>query len=460
MAESSAPAQTRVLSRADWVAAGREVRTQVPRAALAKLDPHGRDPLGILARQDAQRVPELVPLRAERMAASPFAFYRGTAAIMAADLAREPHTGILVASCGDAHISNFGFYASPQRTLMFDLNDFDEAAWAPWEWDLKRLVASVVIGARGVRDAAVGERSARDAVLAYTRALRAAVAASPLERYYFHLDPKTTYPGLDASSRTVLKRAIKDAKRRTGDRAVRKLTAPDAEGRVRFVESPPTTTRAEPEVYPRMQDAFAQYLASANVDVRLLLRQYVLRDVVRRVVGVGSVGTRCYLSLLDTGDDEAFILQVKEAGLSVLEEHGGIAQPEEVRCAVDEGGQGARVVGMQRILQAASDPFLGHLRGGHRDYYVRQFHDMKGGIDTDALEDEAYRDYAVACAVILARAHAQSENAGAIVGYLGRGAGIAESLLQWADAYAALSEADYRAFVAARGLPAPGPARA
>ena len=438
----------RMLTRAEGLAAGRAIRERTPRAALATIETAGRDPLGILDRQNSTRQPDLIALRTERMAANPFAFYRGTAAIMAADFARTPHTGILVPSCGDAHIGNFGFFASPQRTLMFDLNDFDEAAWAPWEWDLKRLVASVVIGARETRGPAVADEAARQCVLAYARALRAAIRADPLQRYFAHFDATATRDGIDVDSRRALQKAIASAEKRTGERAARKLTVRGDDGHLRFIEQPPVMTHADPWIRELSDTAFVQYAATANVDIQLLLRQYRVRDVARRVVGVGSVGTRCYLAVLGTADAEPLLLQVKEAGRSVLVEYGGIAQPDELQQRIDERGEGARVVGMQRVLQAFSDPFLGHIKGSRDDYYVRQFHDMKGSIDTDVIEDEGYREYAVACAITLARAHAQAPAAAQIAGYAGKGVQLADTLVSWAGAYADLAAQDYRAFAA------------
>ncbi|MDQ4213868.1 DUF2252 domain-containing protein [Microbacterium capsulatum] len=439
---------TPALTRAEGLDAGRTARARTPRAALAEITTKGRDPLGILDRQNRSRLADLIPLRTERMAASPFAFYRGTAALMAADFAREPNTGILVPSCGDAHIGNFGFFASPQRTLLFDLNDFDEAAWAPWEWDLKRLVASIVIGAREARGSAVADQAARSGVIAYARALRAAIDADPLQRYFAHFDASTRLEGLDADSRQDLQTAIAAAEKRTGKRAARRLTVKGADGHLRFVEQPPVMTHADPDIRSISDRAFRQYAESANVDVQLLLRQYRVRDVARRVVGVGSVGTRCYLAVLGTPDAEPMILQVKEAARSVLAEYGGIDQPADLQQLIEARGEGARVVGMQRVLQAFSDPFLGHIRGTEQDYYVRQFHDMKGSIDTDVIEDEGYREYAIACAITLARAHAQAPAATAVSGYVGKGRRLAEVLVGWANAYADLAAEDYRAFVA------------
>jgi len=429
---------------------GRAVRVATPRRTLAQLTTAPRDPLGILAAQDASRVPELVPLRAQRMSASPFAFYRGTAALMAADLADAPHSGILVASCGDAHLSNFGFYASPQRTLVFDLNDFDEAAWAPWEWDVKRLATSVVIGGRASsRDERVVERAVRAAIGAYATAIAGGARRSPSDRYFSHFDAALTARALDPASRRALNAAIKQARKRTGERATLKLTEVDAGGRRRFLHEPPTIGPVEPDVIERIQRLVLAYLATAGSDIAQLLDHYRVADIARRVVGVGSVGTRCYLVLFQDGDDHTLLLQPKQAGRSVLVEHGRIRQPPALEALVGREGEGARVVSLQRILQALSDPFLGHLRGERGDYYVRQFHDMKGGIDVETLDDESFVTYARACAVTLARAHGQSASSCDVAGYIGRGTVLEDALTAFAYDYADVSLADYEAFLAA-----------
>lgn len=440
------------------IAEGRAARDRVPRRALAELVLDGRDPMAILDAQDAGRVAELVPIRTERMAASPFTFYRGTAALMAADLARSPQTGLQVGSCGDAHVSNFGLYASPQRTLVFDLNDFDEAAWAPWEWDLKRLVTSVVIaGQSTARDDDVVSTAARHAVETYARGLEGAARRSPVHRYYDRFDAVAA-AAADPESRRALKHAVRAAEKRTGTVAARRLTKAGKRGGLRFIESPPTMTRADRAVAARVDDVFGEYVRSASVDIRVLLQSYAVTDVARRVVGVGSVGTRCYLVALQDGDEHALLLQAKEAGPSVLIEYGGVVQPEAVSQYIDEFGDGGRVVAMQRILQAVSDPFLGHLRGTGADgvpdraFYVRQFHDKKGGFDMDALEDDAFLWYADACAATLARAHSQSPDAAAVVGYLGNGHRAAEAITAWGYAYAALSRSDWELFCARRGV--------
>ena len=434
-------------SHAALLQKGAEARKSTPRRMLAEHSTGARDPLGILERQNRTRLQDLVPLRTERMSASPFAFYRGTAALMAADLADAPHSGILVASCGDAHVSNFGFYASPQRSLMFDLNDFDEAAWAPWEWDVKRLVASIVIGgqASGRTDAVI-DQAAFAAVTTYSRGIARATALSPKDRYFTHFDVDQTRSMLDRASQKAIRSAVKQAERRTGERAVRRLTQVDADGRRRFLHQEPTTAPVTDDLLAVVHDLVDQYRRTASPDVALLFEHYAVSDVARRVVGVGSVGTRCYLVLFQDGEDSTVLMQPKEAAQSVLVEYGRVEQPPALQELIGAHGEGARVVSMQRILQALSDPFLGHLRSPNADFYVRQFHDMKGSIEVEELDDGPFVTYAQACAATVARAHSQSITASEVAGYIGGGRAVASALLDWARAYADVSRADFETF--------------
>ncbi|GAA1466697.1 DUF2252 domain-containing protein [Microbacterium thalassium] len=441
------PPLTPLAARID---AGRALRRDHPREGMSALTLTTRDPLGILETQNATRVPELVPLRIERMSASAFAFYRGTAAVMAADLAADPNSGILVGSCGDAHVANFGFYASPQRTLVFDLNDFDEAAWAPWEWDVKRLVTSIVLAAEaGGHPPDVARDACRDAVRAYARVMKANAEKSPVDRYFEHFELDGAVGKMDPETRSAMKSAIKDAERRTGERAAHKLTETAPDGRLRFIESPPTMVRAFSDQLAQVKELFEEYRATVPVDIGALLRGYELVDVARRVVGVGSVGTRCYLLLLQDGDRNALILQSKEAQPSVLLTSGSIRQPQQVTAYIARNAQGGRVVAMQRILQAVSDPFLGHVTGPRADYYLRQFHDSKGSIEAETLEAGPFQRHAQLCAAVLARAHSQSPNAATVSGYVGGGKVAAESITAWAFAYADVARQDYADFVAA-----------
>ncbi|CAM3448541.1 DUF2252 domain-containing protein [Occultella aeris] len=431
-------------------AAGRQTRKVAPRRTLGTLATSDRDPVAHLREQNADRLPELVPLRMARMLQDPFAFYRGTAGLMALDLADSPSSGLPVIACGDAHLSNFGIYATPERRLTFDLNDFDEAAAAPWEWDLKRLVTSAVIGGRHAGYAAAEtERAAREAVAVYAAGLKELAALSPAARYFMHTGKAKARGWLDKTSRTAMKGAVESARKRTAERAVRRTTERGPDGRLRFVETPPTMTHPSGAVVEAMTDIVERVLSSMSVDIAVVLRQYEPLDLVRRVVGVGSVGTRCYLHLMGGADDDVMLLQVKEAGESVLVRYGRVEQPPDIARGIAAAGNGLRVVALQRVLQGVSDPYLGHVQVAGRDYYLRQFHDMKGSIDLDSLDAAAFRQYVAACASILARAHSQSPTASKIVGYIGNGAALTDAITEWAYAYADQSRQDFDALRAA-----------
>lgn len=419
------------------VARGKAARAITPRSALATWATRDRDPVAILEAQNQTRLPDLVDLRMTRMTANPFAFYRGTAAIMAADLANDPTTGISIVSCGDAHISNFGLYASPQRTLVFDLNDFDEAAPAPWEWDLKRLVTSVIIGAR---DNGFDEQVVRSAALAaaaeYRRTLIELMRLPVLDRYYRNAEIKRVRKRLSAAGREMVDRAARHARKRTSDQAVARMSTVDEAGNRFFVDTPPVLTRLPAEQQSSIRHLFDEYLATVPADIALLLSQHELTDIALRVVGVGSVGTRCFVLLLTGPAEEALILQVKQAETSVLQSWGGVDNVSD--------HQGARVVGNQRILQAISDPFLGHLTGVNGwHFYVRQFRDMKGSVDIAGLTPYQFETYVGACGAVLARAHSQNPEAAAIVGYLGSSDAVDSAVLEWSLGYAEQSLADF-----------------
>ncbi|MCS5735451.1 DUF2252 domain-containing protein [Herbiconiux daphne] len=450
----------RHLTIAEATARGRALRDSVPRSMHregGRPTASGRDPLAILAEQNADRLEHLVPLRRERMLQSPFAFYRGTAGIMAADLAGSPTTGIDVVSCGDAHLSNFGFFASPQRSLVFDLNDFDEAAPAPWEWDVKRLVTSAVIGAR---DARLGEKAVRRAALAtataYRTGLREMMRINALERYYTRIDTDELHPELDSAAQKVLDKATRQARRRTSSAYVEKISTRLDDGTLLIVEDPPVLTHVPEAVETEVEELFERYRTTVPADIALLLSHFVLSDLAMRVVGVGSVGTRCYILVLTGPAGESLVLQVKEAQTSVLETYGGTGARAARIVSRAIGGdersrwsEGRRVVDNQRILQAVSDPFLGYLRFGGRDFYVRQFRDMKGSIDTARLAAEQFITYARGCGTVLARAHAQSLDAPVVAGYLGASREFDRAVADWALDYADQSLADFEAFRAA-----------
>jgi hypothetical protein len=303
-----------------------------------------------------------------------------------------------------------------------------------------------------IRDASLS------AVRTYARALAAGAERSPLKRYFDRFDATNAGKSVDDETRAAVDAAVKDAEKRTGARAAKKLTTVGEDGRLSFVEIPPTMTHVSPAIEQRVSEFLSEYILSANVDIRVLMQKYAVSDVARRVVGVGSVGTRCYLVSMQDGDGNVLLLQAKEAGDSVLVEHGGAEQPENFHRYLDRYGNGGRVVAMQRILQAVSDPFLGHVRGvpaeggPERAFYVRQFHDKKGGFDTDTLEDSAFRWYAEACAATLARAHGQTPGNAVVSGYIGGGRVAGEAILEWAYDYAALSRADWQLFRERRGV--------
>lgn len=430
----------------DELARGKALRAEVPRSRHAEHVVTDRDPLAILEAQNATRLPELVDLRMQRMTAGPFAFYRGTAAIMAADLADDPSTGISIVSCGDAHITNFGLYASPQRTLLFDLNDFDEASEGPWEWDVKRLVTSVVVAAR---EAGYGEDVARSTALSaasgYRTSLQQMMSLPVIDRFYRSAAVKHLRKRVSGAAREMIDRAAAQARKRTSDHAVTRMTEVDAEGVRRFVDAPPLLTRLTSDQQAQLLHLFDEYRETVPADISLVLSQYELTDIALRVVGVGSVGTRCFVLVLSGPAGDALILQVKEAEASVLEtwgQHPDAAHPH----------HGSRVVDNQRILQAISDPFLGYITGlTGRNFYVRQFRDMKASVELTGLTTAQFETYVTECGAVLGRAHAQSPQAPVIAGYLGSSDVFDRAVVEWAVAYADQSAEDFRRVAAAVG---------
>ncbi len=428
---------------------GKALRAKAPRASLGTRPAFDRDPVAILEAQNTTRLAELVPLRWTRMAESPFTFFRGAAAVMAHDLAATPVTGEQVQACGDAHLSNFGMYASPERTLVFDLNDFDETHPAPWEWDVERLVASFVVAARQNGFSADDQRAAAAAAArAYRVTMGRAAQLSAREVYHSLVTAETLLalgsvrPG---GRRTRQQRAAKiertaeKARRRTAGQALARLVAPGADGVLRITPDPPVTYR--PSSPPAdLLEVPRRYRATASPDIEALLRRYRAVDYAIRVVGVGSVGTRCYILLCVDATGDALVLQAKEATRSVLE-------PWTAPAALPHMGQ--RVVAGQRIMQAASDPFLGWTESEGRHYYVRQFRDMKGSFEIERLTAPLLVDYAVLCGGVLARAHAQSCEPAVLAGYLGRGTAFDEAMTTFAVAYADQNERDHAALLAA-----------
>jgi uncharacterized protein (DUF2252 family) len=409
----------------------------VPRSAFGSWTPSkDRDILSLLAAQERTRLPDLLPIRHERMRATPFGFYRGAAAVMAADLAGLPVTGLRVQVCGDAHLLNFGAYASPERSIVFDVNDFDETLPGPWEWDILRLTASVVVVARG---SSFGPRRTNDAALATVASYRAAMAhfasVSPLDVWYDHVELADMFASPPAAQ-TNTRRSLLQAYAATPEQHAPSLTEANAP---RFVDQPPLFRKiplGDAEAGPA-KDVLAKYRATLPDNVQVLLDRYQLRDLAQKVVGVGSVGTRCYVALLQTERGESLQLQLKEADASVWEPYAGPSTYPH---------HGQRVVAGQRLVQAASDIFLGWTTDAGISYYVRQLHDMKTSFPVTRLGPRDLTRYARLCAWTLAHAHARSGDPQAIANYLGRGSAFDESAAAFATTYADVTEADYRLY--------------
>lgn len=432
------------------LARGRARRKVVPRRALAQLMPTTRDPVEILIEQNRTRQQDLVPLRFARMLADPFSFYRGAAALMAADLAGGPSSGVEVMCGGDAHLSNFGIYASPQRTLIFDLNDFDESAVAPAEWDLKRLTTSAIIGAR---QAGYPEKTTKkialNVVATYRDGLHTMLDMNLMDRYYLRLEPQRYVNEVSGSLGQVIANTAKKARTRTSARVFDRIMTSGTDGQLTLKENPPLLQHIAVSDEAALIQAFREYLTGVPADVAVLLSHFRLTDIAQRVVGVGSVGTRSYLLILTGPDGTPLILQVKEANPSVLEQYGRWQQPELLSSAEKALGHGLRVIDGQRILQAMSDVFLGSLRIGGRDYYVRQFQDMKGSFETQAMDPDGFGKYVGACAYALARGHAQSANGSMLRGYFGSGDVVGAAVVEWAYAYADKNMYDFTKLQAA-----------
>ena len=416
---------------------GRAQRKTAPRTSLADLVPSTRSATEILVEQNRDRVPDLVPLRFARMLTDPFSFYRGSAAVMAADLAAGPSSGIEVMCGGDAHLSNFGIYAAPQRSLVFDLNDFDEAAVAPAEWDLKRLITSAIVGGRhaGYRERTV-RRIAENVMSGYRDGLRTMLDMNVLDRYYLRLEPERYTDEVSPGLAAAIAQTVRVARTKTSARLFAKIMKKGTDGQLRVRDNPPLLEHVDIKDPAGFEHSFREYLTSVPADVAVLLSHFRLTDIARRIVGVGSVGMRCYLLILTGPDGTPLILQVKQAGRSVLDEYGQRQQPAVLRAAARTLGQGLRVADGQRILQAMSDVFLGTLHIDGRDFYVRQFQDMKGSVVTEGMKPRVFGQYLQACALALARAHAQSANASMLRGYVGGGKTVSTAVLQWSYAYA------------------------
>jgi len=435
---------------------GKQARKLASRSSQADWTP-GPDrvgPLEVLAEQDETRVPELVPVRYGRMLASAFTFYRGAAAIMAADLAAGPDSGLRVQLCGDAHLSNFGVFQAPDRRLVFDINDFDETLPGPFEWDVKRLAASVAIGARDRRfNAADGEAAVLAAVSAYRTAMAEFAVMKELDVWYSRLDVESLVGRWERKApkadRRRLEKNLEKARNKGSLRALEKLTE-TKDGKLRIADRPPLLVpidklaeregRDPAEIAEMIQGLLGAYRESMDDQARVLAERYHYVDAAHKVVGVGSVGTRAWIALLlGRGQDDPLFLQIKEAGPSVLEPFAGASRFTHA---------GHRVVAGQRLTQAAGDVLLGWLSvegldGKKRDFYVRQLWDGKGSADIEAMDAATMVSYAQLCGWTLARAHARTGDRRAIAAYLGKGDRFDRAIVEFSQAYADQNEADY-----------------
>jgi uncharacterized protein (DUF2252 family) len=441
---------------------GKGLREQTPRSSHGNWAPAADrpDPLSLLQAQDENRIQKLLPIKYGRMVASPFAFLRGSAVVMASDLAASPVTGLNTILCGDAHLANFGIFASPERDLVFDINDFDEAYPGPWEWDLKRLAASTVVAGR---ENDLGAKKCRQLVVhaaeAYRQGMDKFSVLSTLDMWYFHIEADAVMKAFERSSKKGAKGAakvVKKAQFRTQERTLEKLTVME-DGRRRIMSDPPLLIAfRDMGLEKHMSDvklikfteksvkySWDQYLDSLPDERRYLLRRYRLIDAALRVGGVGSVGTRSMIALLEGHDkDDALILQLKEAGPSSLEAY----LPEQRNYSQ----HARRVVTGQRVIQAVSDIFLGwHTSKTELQFYWRQLKDMKGSFDVSTMDVEGFKTYVGVCAFTLARAHARTGDPSAIAGYLGSSDTFAEALADFAESYADQTEHDHQSLVAA-----------
>ena len=455
-ADGQTPQAVPHLSVNERIARGKAARQEVPRSTHAHFEPTEvrADPVELLERQAQTRVPELVPIRYGRMLVSPFTFYRGAAMIMAHDLAATPRSGLVVQCCGDAHLSNFGAFASPERQLVFDINDFDETLPGPWEWDVKRLAASMLIAAadNGFK-AKDRDKVVLDTVAAYRNAVRDFAGMNNLAVWYAHLDIESVVQEYSGQFKTKVasraEKAVAKARTRDSMSAFKKLTEV-VDGKVQIVDQSPLIVPIEKlaegedidAVFDELRMLIRVYRESLEFDRRVLLEEFHLQDFARKVVGVGSVGTRAWIGLMmgRDGDDPLF-LQIKEAEASVLEPFLG---------ASEFANHGQRVVTGQRLMQAVSDIFLGWvhnpegLDGRGRDFYVRQLKDWKASAEIEQMIPEGMTAYGRLCGWTLARAHARSGDRIAIASYLGGGDTFDRAILEFSKAYAEQNERDYK----------------
>ena len=423
------------------------MRDATPRAAHGGWKPpkDRRDPIELLLESNEGRIPELIPIRFGRMSQSPFAFYRGAAAVMAADLASTPASGLRVQACGDAHLMNFGGFATPERNIFFDINDFDETLPAPWEWDVKRLAASIVVAARHLdlldSDAA---KAATEAVCAYRERMTDYASMRALDVWYDRIDLDRVLKVLPSRAEVErVRQRVEQARRKSLPESLFPKLVEHFGSAPRIKDEPPLifhpTDKQAPGVRTGYAEALEGYRKSLPEHIRVLFDRFRLFDLAIKVVGVGSVGTYCALGLFMAADDDPIFLQVKEARRSVLEPYAGNPLHK---------NHGERVVAGQRLMQAASDIFLGWTRGViGRDYYFRQLRDAKISAVLEDWDLTTLKEFGKLCAWALARAHARSGDPAKIAGYMGSNTTFDDAVCEFAVEYADQNLRDYRAFV-------------
>jgi uncharacterized protein (DUF2252 family) len=431
--------QFNLLDRASVMLKGKALRDTSPLQDHCIIPPRPKrfSSIAVLERSNADRLEDLIPIRYSRMLASPFSFLRGSAALMADDLSRTPSSGIYVQACGDCHLLNFGAYATPERKLVFDINDFDETLPAPWEWDIKRLATSFVVAAEDNQfSKANAQRIAKTCVQSYRENMRAYSKQSPLEVWYGHLDlAKFAKEAPDRTTKLHRESLIKKAEKAVAEYLFPKITT-EINGDKRLIDNPPLIYHLDDKWIETIgRPAVESYRASLSHDRKVLLDRYQLKDIVVKVVGIGSVGTRCFVALLMTPDGDPLLLQIKEARNSVLEPYAGKSEYHK---------HGERVVVGQRLTQSSSDVFLGWMRGPKgKDFYVRQLRDMKVSFSVQDITPIRLKRYAVYCGQALARSHAKSGNAALISGYLGKSDVFDEAVSLFAMEYANQNQRDY-----------------
>ena len=431
------------LDRTSVMAKGKALRGASPLQDHRIVPPRPKrfSSIAVLEKSNEDRLEDLIPIRYSRMLASPFSFLRGSAALMADDLSRTTSSGIYVQACGDCHLLNFGAFATPERKLVFDINDFDETLPAPWEWDIKRLATSFVVAAEDRKlSKASAQRIAKACAQSYRENMRAYSKQSPLEIWYGQLElAKFAKEAPNKTARLRRERLIRKAEKQVAEYLFPKITS-EVNGDKRLIDNPPLIYHLDQQWTETIaKPAIESYRASLSHDRKVLFDRYQLKDVVVKVVGIGSVGTRCFVALFMTPDGDPLLLQIKEARNSVLEPYAGKSEYHK---------HGERVVIGQRLTQSSSDVFLGWMRGPKgKDYYVRQLRDMKVSFSVQDISPTRLKRYAVYCGQALARSHAKSGNAALISGYLGKSDVFDEAVSMFAMEYAEQNKWDYEELV-------------